>query len=368
MPKMCSIVTVAILLAAGLSAAGGEPKSAPQRALGPKLVKAFLADCAAKAEAAREAETITVPGRKGWLFLSNELRHVGAGEFWGEAALKVSRGSKPDWADPLPAIVDFSDQLKARGISLIVVPVPPKAFVFPELISDAVPAPDGLPPRLDVHHQAFYKLLADRGVRVLDIWPMLAAGRFGDKGPMYCRTDTHWSGRACELVAARVAEILKEQDWYAAAPKREIAAETRKVEIDGDLRKAMTGDRPSAEALPLRFVGLRGSPQRPLNTPEDAPVLVLGDSHGLVFHIGGDMHARGAGFADQLAYELQMPVDVLAVRGSGATPARISLYRRSRSDAKYLDRKKAIVWCFSAREFTESTGWRPLPVAPDAKR
>jgi alginate O-acetyltransferase complex protein AlgJ len=92
-------------------------------------------------------------------------------------------------------------------------------------------------------------------------------------------------------------------------------------------------------------------------------VILLGDSHTLVFHSGGDMHASGAGLADQLALELGFPVDLIGVRGSGATPARISLYRRVRGDADYLKKKKLLIWCFTAREFTEATsGWRIVPV------
>ena len=76
------------------------------------------------------------------------------------------------------------------------------------------------------------------------------------------------------------------------------------------------------------------------------------------------MHARGAGLADQLALELGFAVDLIAVRGSGATPVRISLYRQCKKDPGYIVRKKVIIWCFSAREFTESTGWSVVPVAP----
>jgi alginate O-acetyltransferase complex protein AlgJ len=90
--------------------------------------------------------------------------------------------------------------------------------------------------------------------------------------------------------------------------------------------------------------------------------LLLGDSHCLVFHAGGDMLATGAGLADQLAFELGMPVDLIGVRGSGATPARMNLMRKIKSDEKYLAGKKLIVWCFAAREFTESQGWRKVPV------
>ena len=100
----------------------------------------------------------------------------------------------------------------------------------------------------------------------------------------------------------------------------------------------------------------------PLPENPDSPVVLLGDSHSLVFHEGGDMHARGAGLADQLALELGFALDVVAVRGSGATPARVNLLRRARKDKSYLTGKKVVVWCFSAREWSESLGWDLVPV------
>jgi len=172
-------------------------------------------------------------------------------------------------------------------------------------------------------------------------------------------------------VARELAKAIKTRDWYAAVPKAKIEQETREVEITGDLLKMLKdddADKPPPERLPLRFVGTKGETGLdPLARDLNSPVLVLGDSHGLVFHAGGDMHASGAGLADQLSYELGFAVDVLAVRGSGATPARISLYRRSLTDENYLDGKRLIIWCFAAREFTESTGWRPLPIGPRFK-
>jgi hypothetical protein len=89
-----------------------------------------------------------------------------------------------------------------------------------------------------------------------------------------------------------------------------------------------------------------------------SPILLLGDSHNLVFHAGGDMHATGAGFADQLAFELGFPVDIVAVRGSGATPSRLNLMRRGDN----LAGKKLVIWCLSVREYVESQGWKLVPV------
>ena len=74
------------------------------------------------------------------------------------------------------------------------------------------------------------------------------------------------------------------------------------------------------------------------------------------------MHASGAGLPDQLAFELRAPVDVLGVRGSGATPARISLARRARANPNYLATKKVIIWCFGVRELTQAEAWKPVPL------
>lgn len=69
------------------------------------------------------------------------------------------------------------------------------------------------------------------------------------------------------------------------------------------------------------------------------------------------MFASQAGLASNLACALQMPVEVIGVRGSGATPSRINVYRRSKADPSFLKQKKVFVWCLSAREFTEASSW-----------
>ncbi|HUU68982.1 MAG TPA: hypothetical protein VM186_05630, partial [Planctomycetota bacterium] len=71
---------------------------------------AFSRECAAKAAAADKAGTMVVQGKDGWLFFAGELRHIGAGRFWGENAAAVSKATKPEDADPLPAILDFKAQ------------------------------------------------------------------------------------------------------------------------------------------------------------------------------------------------------------------------------------------------------------------
>ena len=46
-----------------------------------------------------------------------------------------------------------------------------------------------------------------------------------------------------------------------------------------------------------------------------------------------------------------------AAEVSRATPTRISLYRKAVKDPACLKSKKILIWCFTARKFTEGTGW-----------
>jgi len=320
--------------------------------------EAFRAECRAKAEA---SESTTIRGRDGWLFLRNELRHVGAGTFWGKAAQTASRASREDRRDPLPAILDFHRQLEKLDIELFLVPVPPKVVVYADKMSDTLGKNLPVLPRLDTVHQEFYGLLAEEGVKVLDLYPELAQHRLAAGGAMYCKSDTHWSGAACVKAARLIARELKKGKWYKRVSKAKYESEPRILSINGDLgRELPLGEAAARETLELRDVRLKS---REAHKPDPhSPVLILADSHGLVFHSGGDMHASGAGFWSQLAYELGFAPSLIAVRGSGATPARVTLYRKGKSDPEFLSTKRVIIWLFAAREFTETSGWVIVPV------
>jgi alginate O-acetyltransferase complex protein AlgJ len=162
------------------------------------------------------------------------------------------------------------------------------------------------------------------------------------------------------LAAQQIARAVDKQR-LADVKRRETSTDIQKVEIAGDLWQALAGSKPAAETVELRFVGSPAA-TTPIEPERTSPVVLLGDSHNLVFHSDGDMHAKGAGLPDQLAHEWGLPVDLVAVRGSGATPARINLLRQARANSKYMAAKKLVVWCFSAREFTEAAGWPKVPV------
>ena len=297
-------------------------------------------------------------GEDGWLFFAGELRLLSLGRFWGDEAAKVSRARKPELANPIPAILDFQHQLKARGIELVVVPVPPKAAIYPEKIVPGFDLPSSDPaPVL----RQFYGELRAAGVDVLDLTPVLIQNREHARGPVFCKTDSHWSGIGSVLAAQAIAEHARRK-LPAPAIRKEYVSDWNEVQITGDLAGLLPPDarKPGPEKISVQSVSEKGT-GAVVEPDPNSPVLVLGDSHTLVYH---DFLAERAGLIDQLALELGFAPDLIGTRGSGATPVRINLYRRSLRDPGYLAKKKVVVWCFAAREFTEATeGWAKAPVA-----
>ncbi len=333
------------------------------------------------AAGAEEAGVTTVRGGGDWLFFAPELRHVSLGAFWGERAAEVSRARRAEAADPLPGILDFAARLDAAGVDLLVVPVPPKVIVYADELSPSLDVPSP-PPRLDADHQTFYARLREAGVDVLDLTEPLLAARDHPEGPVYCRRDTHWSGVGCVIAGREIAAAVRARPWYRGLPRARHEAVWRDAEITGDLTLGVDPP-PPGERLRLRDVrraeaASAGDPaparREALVRPEASaasaapdpasPILLLGDSHNLVFHAGGDMHATGAGLPDQLAFELGVAVDLVAVRGAASTAARVNLLRRAQRDPAFWDAKRMVIWCFAARELTEGDGWPVVPIRP----
>jgi alginate O-acetyltransferase complex protein AlgJ len=320
----------------------------------------FAAEIAKTVQDLEKNKTAAVAGSDGWLFFGGELRLLSLGRFWGAEAAKVSRAHKPDLADPVPAILDFQQQLKARGIELLVVPVPPKASVYPEKIVPGfdVRAKDPAPGL----HQ-FYDELRAAGVDVLDLSKLFVQKRDDSRGPVFCKTDSHWSGFGCALAGEAIAEKVRGKIAKPANAK-EYVAEWKDAERDGDLATLLghDGHKPPAEKIAVQSVSEKGTGAA-VQEDSSSPLLLLGDSHTLIYHDRDFLPVR-AGLVDQLALQLGFAPDLIGTSGSGATPVRINLYRHSAKDAGYLAKKKMVVWCFAAREFTEATeGWAKVPVA-----
>ena len=283
-------------------------------------------------------------GKDGWYFLAKELRFYSVGPFWGEFAERTAIASKDK--DPLAAILHFNELLKKQDIHLILVPVPGKVRVYPDKIVEEEP-------RAVWDIREFYDLLRNDGIDVIDLrsnfFEMRKAGT-----DTHCQQDSHWSPQAVKLAAGKIANAVRRQAWYKDAPKLDSEIRLKEVQVRGDLADMLKDATAPLETLTVEEVLLDG---QYVESDRDSPVVLMGDSHTLVYH--SRLLADHAGLPDHLAAELGMRPDILGMRGGGANASRIALARRGDNMAG----KRCVIWCFAIREFTEAEqGWKIIPV------
>ena len=296
-------------------------------------------------------EAMAYQGEDGWLFFSQEFVHLLKGKFWGTEAVTTGVASNEKARDPLPAILDFKAQLDKKNIKLIMAVVPAKAALYPDKI-----APDLAGDRLASskhllqNYKKFLDILKDNGIDVLPLDTMFLDMRASGEKP-YLREDTHWSPVAIDVVAKELAKRINAMEFSGDISKQKFRREIEKIRITGDLRTFLDQQQGTEEVEVARVVDAA--------TERSSPVILIGDSHTLVFSDGGKLHSEDAGLAEQLMYHLGFKIDMVGIRGSGATPARAALARRRDS----LKGKRVVIWCFTAREFTEAnSGWHKVPV------
>ena len=161
---------------------------------GEKVVLGAAGDCIGKSCGREEAK----PEDK-WLFYRQDV------EFLVQPSPLDVRSAKLD--NPVKAIEKFRDQLKAKGVELLVVITPGKPSIYPERLtgknSDAV--------GLQSHGKKILDSLTRAGFNTVDLYtPLLAAkSRDSEEGPLYLNDDTHWTPRGAELAAREIAAAVK---------------------------------------------------------------------------------------------------------------------------------------------------------------
>jgi alginate O-acetyltransferase complex protein AlgJ len=264
--------------------------------------------------------------------------------------------------DPVVAIADFSAQLAARDVRLLVVPTPVKAVVAPERLAERAKGPLQNP-----SFERFVAELAARGVEVFDPTPLLL-------GPgSYLATDTHWRPEAMERVAAALAAKLPPS----ATPAPRYERGTATARHAGDL--ALLLNLPDGSALyPAEEVEIHpivadGAPWRPV---AGAEVLLLGDSFSNVYSDAKAFESErlgaasswgaGAGLAEQIAWHGARAVDRIVRNAGGAHAAREGLAAEVARDAATgrdrLAGTRVVIWQFAMRELAQGD-WKPVPLA-----
>jgi alginate O-acetyltransferase complex protein AlgJ len=305
-----------------------------------------------------------VKGRDGWFLHRGELKFLNVDSLIGENASLANPAAPPEYADPVPAILDFDRQLRERGIEMYFMPVPVRPAIFPESVLGPEPfAGRKVIPNLEFATREMFSALKEHGVRVVDVTPVFLEHRNSPEyGAVFYSSETHWTPYGIKLAVEMLAPEIKKKSWYGDVPKQEFHEKWFTRKHNGltyrEYEKA-TGTVLDRDEIPIRRIQFKtgeGTEAIELQNPQ-SPVIVMGDSNTVFWA------KFGSAFPHHFAFELGFPVDVLSTTGGGANQTRLNLARRIQAEPGYLDGKRVVIWCFSARAFTNTReGWLPIPL------
>lgn len=296
-----------------------------------------------------------VIGQTGWFFYKPGLDYVLARPGTAKAGGPTN--------DPLPAIVAFRDQLAARGIQLVLMPVPNKETIYPERLTGQAGSGPGV---LTPHTRDLLDRLRAARVEFIDLFKVFAEARqhadSTNRASLYLAQDSHWSPAGVELAAQTAARRLVEKGWVEsgqvefsqrAAPVQRLGDVLRMLQVPAIERRVKPEAVSSVEVV-------RKDNGELYKDTADAEILLLGDSFLRIYQRD---EPGAAGFIAHLAKELKQPLISLVNDGGGSTLVRQELHRRP----PFLKNKKVVLWEFVERDIGIGTeGWPIVPLPPVA--
>jgi hypothetical protein len=308
----------------------------------------------------REVAPKSVPGVDGWLFYNQDVDYLldppyTDARFYKGSFDTLIAGKRVNLRNPLVAMADFRDRLAARGIKLLLVPIPGKPSIYPEKLHPGFRGP-ALSPTLGLLED-----LKRRGFETLDLFTPLMRAKAEGRFQLYLKRDTHWTPQgmeiAADVLAARIRELLPDTGAAAGSPRFEARDTT--VLRWGDIaemtkvpdRRSIWEEEPVA-AHPV-FDLASG---KPYHDAPDSPILWLGDSFSRIYQTDAP---GSAGVIAQVACRLNRPLASIVNDGGASTVVRLQLARRP----ELLNGKKLVVWTFVERDLRfGSKGWAPTPL------
>jgi SGNH hydrolase-like domain, acetyltransferase AlgX len=287
-------------------------------------------------------------GHDPWLFYRADVDHVIGPPFLDPLRMKRRFQASHVQPDPIQAIVDFRDQLAARGIDLVVLPVSVKPSVEGEMLAvshtNQAQASGALP---NPSFNEFKTRLERKKVRVFDPAPFLMER--AKNGPLYLETDTHWRPETMQLVAERVADFLQ---LTAAAGSTSPSIVEKEIVARGDIAamlKLSRADKFPPEKVTIRQVATGNALWRP---SKEADVLLLGDSFSNIFSFEAMGWGESAGFPEHLSVALRRPIDCILRNSDASFATREILSNELARGRDRLAGKKLVIWEFAARELS----------------
>jgi len=273
-------------------------------------------------------------GKNGWLFYRPSV------DFIVNPASGFHRES-----GPLPAITAFHETLKAQGVDLIIFPVPGKASVYPEYLSNRYDMTQGLPVNPYTRH--FFALLHEKGIWVVDPSQTLWAGKRNET--TYLPQDTHWSPHGMKLAVRELAKSIKANSKLDGIGSKSYSTQPVQATESGDIFDMLNLPDEGAISPPLSIITeqiIDPGTGNPVAPGINSPIVLLGDSFANIYSKAEMGWGKHSGFGEHLAFELGMPVDVIAINDGGTNTSRETLARRNNA----LVGKKIVIWQFATRD------------------
>lgn len=324
-------------------------------------------------------------GEGRWLFYRQDV------EFLVQPSPLDERSAKLD--NPVQAILRFRDQLKAKGVELLVVVTPGKPSIYPERLTGSTQDLNGA--AAAGHGKSILDSLARLGLHTVDLYTPLLAAKADDAalGPLYLNDDTHWTPRGAELaagvIAGKVRKMVEAEVVDIGEPSMEYVASDSVADRMGDIGE-MSGlnkfnvfktQRVIGHVISQQEVSERAQTLDSTETPADslvdsaavqeaiaydtvrtpfkddfrkAKILILGDSFSRIYQTDSPVNA---GWIAHFAKEMGRPVASIVSDGGASTLVREKLARK----AGVLKGKKLLIWEFVERDLRfGAEGWKEV--------
>ncbi len=300
----------------------------------------------------------SVQGAEDWLFYNQDVDYLLQPPYTDERFYKgafdtLIEGKRVNLRDPRVAITDFRDRLKARGIELLLIPIPGKPSIYPEKLYAGFQGSPVSPTR------ALIDDLRAQGFHVADLFGPLMEAKAKGAPQLYLRRDTHWTPQGLEVAADIVARAIRD---LGVIPQATVTSQVPKFALQdtlvdrwGDIAEmTKVPDRKKIWALENvkadRVIEvLTGAPYK--DDPA-SPILWLGDSFSRIYQTDAP---GSAGVIAHVAYRLNRPLASIVNDGGASTVVRQQLARRG----ELLKDKKLVVWTFVERDLRfGSKGWQ----------
>jgi alginate O-acetyltransferase complex protein AlgJ len=347
-------------------------------------------------------------GKDRWLFYRPAVDYlIGAG-FLDRKRLIARAMSGTEWQpapqpDPMIAIFQIQKQLAARGIQLIIMPVPVKPMIHPEKFSsryekynEVLQNPSYRKLKLELENPKLFFKRYEEFLRLYRKVPVEKARRswywqfiealeeledakevilksrilFFDVATnliekkkntgmvQYLETDTHWRPETMRWAAVKLKDFIESNIKLSKNNPVKYTRTSERISNLGDIALMMKlplGQKIfRQQEVDFYRVAQGNHLWRPDTTAE---ILLLGDSFSNVYSLNEMGWGEAGGFAEQLSYELKRPLDAIIRNDNGAYATREMLSQELASGNDRLAGKKVVIWEFAVRELAVGD-WR----------